>query len=83
MKRLMISLPASFALALAACGGEGDDALAEDVEERYEERADQLEEMADAAEERADQLEERAEQVDDMGEAMGDAIDEADVVVEQ
>ncbi|TVV77340.1 hypothetical protein [Sphingomonas solaris] len=57
-----------FVAPLAACGGNGDDKLAERVE--------------DQAENRADALEERADQVRDTGEQRADAIDAADLNAE-
>jgi len=60
------------ALPLAACGGKGDDKLAERVEDAADNRADSLEAMAD-------NLQERAERTRDVGEQRADAIDAADV----
>ncbi|MDE0878248.1 MAG: hypothetical protein OSB00_06220 [Sphingomonas bacterium] len=57
---------------LAACGGNGDDKLAERVEDAADNRADQMEAMAD-------NLEARADQVRETGEHRADAIDAADV----
>lgn len=57
-----------FVAPLAACGGNGDDKLAERVE--------------DHAENRADALEERADQIRDTGEQRADAIDAADLNAE-
>lgn len=61
-----------FIAPLAACGGNGDDKLAERVE-------DQAENRADALQQRADTLDERADQVRDTGEQRADAIDAADL----
>ena len=67
-------------LALAACGGEGDDKAAEDVEQAFENTAQQLENAAEnatgAAEER---LEDEAEVLRETGEAAADAIDDVDL----
>lgn len=67
-------------LGLSACGGDGDDAAAENVSEAYENKADALDAMADnttgAA---ADALEEQSDQMEALGEAKGEAIDDADV----
>jgi len=73
--------------ALAACGGQGDDAAGEAVQEEYEAAADVVEEQADTAEAAgnevlADQLEEKADAIEETGEAKEEAIDEADVKVE-
>jgi hypothetical protein len=62
----------SATLALAACGGNGDDKLAERVEDRADARADEMENKADA-------LDARAEAVRERGEDRADAIDAADV----
>jgi len=66
------ALLAMLAAPLAACGGNGDDKLAERVEDRAENRADQLEAMAD-------NLEEQADRTRKVGEQRADAIDAADV----
>jgi Tfp pilus assembly protein PilP len=58
-------------LPLAACGGNGDDKLAERVEDAADNRATAMEAQADA-------LDARAEQVRDTGERRADAIDAAD-----
>jgi hypothetical protein len=67
-------------LALAGCGGNGDDAAAENVEQAFEERADQLDNAAEnasgALEER---LEDEAEVMRETGEAAAEAIDKADL----
>lgn len=71
MKKTMI-LAAMLIAPLAACGGNGDDKLAERVEDAADNRADAMEAQAEA-------LEEKAEQVRDTGESRSDAIDAADV----
>ena len=67
-------------LALAACGGKGDDAAAENVEQAFENQAEQLDRAADnasgATEER---LEDEAEVMRETGEAAADAIDDVDL----
>jgi hypothetical protein len=67
-------------LSLAACGGQGDDAAAENVEQAFENSAEQLEAAAEnasgATEER---LEDEAEVMRETGEAAADAIDDADL----
>lgn len=70
-------------IALAGCGGQGDDALAEKVEAEAEAKADVLDAAAenattDAGEER---LEDEAEIVRETGEAKADAIDDVDLIV--
>ncbi|TKD51958.1 hypothetical protein [Sphingomonas baiyangensis] len=70
-KFLAPALIAMMALPLAACGGDGDDALAERVEDNAEERADAAE--ANGA------TDAQADAIEDAGEARADAIDDADV----
>ncbi|KQU48301.1 hypothetical protein ASG67_13420 [Sphingomonas sp. Leaf339] len=69
---LATALLAIMAAPLAACGGNGDDKLAERVEDRADNRADQLEAMAD-------NLEDRADRTREVGEQRADAIDAADL----
>ena len=69
------------AIALAACGGQGDDALGENVQENLEAQAENLDAAADntanAAEAAA--LENQADALEAQGEKAEDAIDAADV----
>lgn len=69
MRTLLLSL-APLAL-LAACGGDGDDALAERAEQAGEAQADAA--RANGATEAA------AEQLEDAGEQRADQIDDSDV----
>ncbi|PCD02260.1 hypothetical protein COC42_12475 [Sphingomonas spermidinifaciens] len=72
MKRLIA--PALLVLAaapLSACGGDGDDALAERAEEQGEAQAEAA--VANGANEAV------ADQIEDNAEARADAIDESDV----
>ena len=77
MKNLLIG--AAF-LSLAACGGQGDDKAAEDVEQAFENVAQNLEAQAEnatgATEER---LEDEAEVFRETGEAAAEAIDDVDL----
>lgn len=84
MTKFATILAGSAFLALAACGGKGDDALGDNVADAYENKADALEEMADNAstEAQADALEEKADTLEDVGEAKEEAIDDADVNAE-
>ena len=67
-------------LALAACGGQGDDALGDNAAEAAENQADTLDQMADnASGAQEDSLEAQAEVVRESGEAKEEAIDDADV----
>jgi len=81
MKKLSFAVVGAAALALAACGGKGDDSLAENVQENYENAAENLEAAADntsnAAEAAA--LENQADALKEEGEAKEDAIDKSDV----
>lgn len=81
MKKLPFAIVGAAALALAACGGQGDDALADNVEDNYEAAADNLEAAADNAstEAEADALENQADALEEEGEKKADAIDDADV----
>jgi len=67
--------------ALAACGGQGDDSLGDNVAEAYDNQADQLEAMAENAanEVQEERLENQAEALREEGERKEEAIDEADV----
>jgi hypothetical protein len=80
MKKLSFAVVGAAALALAACGGRGDDSLAENVQENYENAAENLEAAADntanAAEAAA--LENQADALKEEGEEKEEAIDKAD-----
>nr|WP_295374256.1 hypothetical protein [uncultured Sphingosinicella sp.] len=70
-------------LALAACGGQGDDKAAEDVEQAFENRAKELDNAAEnASGEVEERLEDEAEVYRETGEAAADAIDEVDLNAE-
>lgn len=81
MKKISFALVGAASLALAACGGSGDDSLGENVQENYEAAADNLEAMADntgnAAE--AATLENQADALEAEGNRKEEAIDDADV----
>ena len=81
MKKISFAVVGAAALALAACGGQGDDAAGENVQENFEAAAENLEAAADntanAAEAAA--LENQADALEDQGEKAEEAIDEADV----
>ena len=72
MKKTIAAAIIMSSLALAGCGGKGDDKLANRVEDNAEERADALDQ-------RAEQLEDKADRVEETGENRADAIDAADV----
>ena len=81
MKKLSFALVGAAALALAACGGQGDDTLGDNVADNADAVADNLEDTADNATNEVveDTLENQAEAIREEGEAKEEAIDEADV----
>ena len=84
MKALLAVALGASALALSACGGNGDDALADNVEDAAEMQADNLEAVADNTtnEVAADSLDAQADAVREAGDAKADAIDDSDVNAE-
>ena len=68
-------------LALAACGGQGDDSLGENIQENLESQADALDAAADNATNEAteDSLENQADALRAEGDRKEEAIDDADV----
>ena len=81
MKKISFALVGAASLALAACGGKGDDSLGDNVNDNYEAAADNLEMMADntgnaAA---AATLENQADALEAEGDRKEEAIDDADV----
>ena len=67
-------------LALAACGGKGDDKAAEDVEQAFENKAEALDRAAaNASGATEERLEDEAEVYRRTGEAAAEAIDEVDL----
>ena len=80
MKKISFAVVGAAALALAACGGKGDDSLGENVQENYEAAAENLEAQADnATGAEADALENQADALEEKGEKAEEAIDAADV----
>lgn len=79
MKLKYVTLSGLMVASLAACGGDGDDALADRVRDAANNRADAIENKSDQLANQAEMLDRRAEQVRDNGERRGDAIDAADV----
>ena len=80
MKKLSFALVGAASLALAACGGQGDDSLGDNVNDNYEAAAENLEEMADnATGAEAATLENQADALEAEGDRKEEAIDEADV----
>jgi hypothetical protein len=81
MKKLSFAIVGAAALALAACGGKGDDALGDNVNDNYQAAADNLDAMADntANGAEADALENQADALKAEGDRKEEAIDDADV----
>ena len=81
MKKIAFALVGAASLALAACGGQGDDSLAENVQENYENMAENVDAAADntANASEADALENQADALREEGADKEDAIDDADV----
>ena len=81
MNKTSFALVGAAALALSACGGKGDDSLGENVQENYENAAENLDAMAantaNAAE--AEALGNQADALKAEGDRKEDAIDKADV----
>jgi hypothetical protein len=70
MKTLLVPALGAAMIGLAACGGQGDDTMGDNV-------ADQAEAVAENLE--ANGMDAQAEAVEEAGEAREEAIDEADV----
>ena len=68
-------------VALAACGGKGDDSLGANVEQAYDNQAEALDSAADNTSNEAvsDALENKADALRKEGDRKSDAIDDADV----
>lgn len=80
MKKISFALVGAASLALAACGGQGDDTLAENVQENYENAAENLDAAADnTSGAEAANLENQADALREEGANAEEAIDESDV----
>jgi hypothetical protein len=80
MKKFSFAVVGAAALALAACGGQGDDSLGENAQENYENAAENLEAAADnASGAEAAALENQADALREEGESKEEAIDQSDV----
>lgn len=80
MRIKMMASVAAACLALAACGGKGDDALGEQAQENAENKADTLDAAADnSTGAQEDMLEAQADATREMGAEKEEAIDDADV----
>ena len=84
MKKIAFALVGAASIALAGCGGQGDDTLGENVQENMENAADSIDALAgnaaNAAE--AEALGNQADQLRNEGDRVEDAIDDADVNAE-
>jgi hypothetical protein len=81
MKKLSFAIVGAAALALAACGGQGDDTLGDNIADNYDAAADNLEAAADSTANatEADALENQADALREEGEDKEEAVDSADV----
>ena len=77
MRKISFALVGAASLALAACGGKGDDSLGENVQENMENAADALNAQAEAT--GNETLANQSDALRDAGENAEEAIDEADV----
>jgi hypothetical protein len=80
MKKLSFALIGAASLALSACGGKGDDALAENVQENYDNAADNLDAAAaNTTGAESATLANQADALRQEGDRKEEAIDKADV----
>ena len=81
MKFMLKAALGASLLALAACGGQGDDSLGDNVASNADAIADNMEDMADNAtnETVEDALEDNAAAIREQGEDKEEAIDDADL----
>ena len=81
MKKFAFALVGAASIALAGCGGQGDDSLAENAQENLEGQAENLDALAGnaATDAEAESLGNQADQLREEGENREEAIDEADV----
>ena len=81
MKKFAFAMVGAASIALAGCGGQGDDTLGENVQENMENAADSLDALAGnaASDAEAEALGNQADQLRNEGEQAEEAIDDADV----
>jgi Flp pilus assembly protein TadG len=75
-----IAAAIGLSLALAACGGKGDDKLGEQVQEAAENKADKMDAMAENMSGTSEDLmQAKADATREAGEAKEEAIDDSDI----
>ena len=74
MNKLPFALVGAAALALAACGGKGDDTLGDNIADNYDAAADNLEAAAENVTNEAGALENQADALKAEGENAGEAV---------
>ena len=81
MNKTAFALVGAASIALAGCGGQGDDTLGENVQENLENQAENLDALAGNAgtDAEAEALGDQADQLREEGDEREDAIDDADV----
>ena len=81
MKKFAFALVGAASIALAGCGGQGDDTLGENVQENMEDAAGNLDALAANAgtDAEAEALGNQADQLRNEGDQAEEAIDDADV----
>jgi hypothetical protein len=81
MKKVAFAIVGAASIALAGCGGSGDDSLAENTQENMEGQSDNLDALAGnaATDAEAEALGNQAEQLRNEGNQREEAIDDADV----
>jgi hypothetical protein len=81
MRKFAFAMVGAASIALAGCGGQGDDALGENVQENMEAQAENLDALAANAgtDAEAEALGNQADQLREEGDRAEDAIDDADV----
>jgi len=76
----IIAAAIGLSLALAACGGKGDDKLGEQVQEAAENKADKMDAMAENMSGTSEDLmQAKADATREAGEAKEEAIDDSDI----
>jgi hypothetical protein len=80
MRKVFVPALAAAMISLAACGGQGDDTLGDNVADNADAQADNMEAVADNLSGSAeDALEENAEATREAGQEAEEQIDDADV----